>query len=158
MNNVTITKEFMVHYAHIVPNAYCEPCRTIHGHSAKIAVHLCGRVDNKTGMIMDFKQLKEYISPVIDMFDHSVILNESDKHAEYFYKNFERVLLLNCDPTAENLSTILYKEINDVLLTKIQSTICSVFKVDFWETSSAYASCTNDYDNTACITKSRFTC
>lgn len=74
--------------AHFLPN-YEGDCKSMHGHSWLTEVWLEGEVNPKTGMLADFKQVKN----ILDELDHCC-LNDT----------FE-------NPTAENLVLYLYTNI-----------------------------------------------
>ena len=74
--------------AHCLPN-YDGPCRKLHGHTWLIEVWLEGTVSEKTGMLIDFRDVKS----IIDSYDH-LCLND--------------VFPLGRAPTAENFAWILY--------------------------------------------------
>lgn len=94
--------------AHFLPD-YEGACRNLHGHSFRCEVWLEGLVDTMTGMLVDFKQVKD----IIDRLDH-VCLND------VLPSNF-------LPPTAENIALYLYDEIP------------SCVKVRVWESSDCYA-------------------
>jgi len=71
----TVYKSFIIEIAHHLPNH--ETCGIIHGHSMKITIGINGPIDLKTGMVIDFKIMKQFIQEIIiDKFDHSY-LNET---------------------------------------------------------------------------------
>jgi len=68
----TIYKTFSVECAHFIPGH--PTCGKCHGHTVEISVGVMGRVNLVTGMIIDFKELKNICQRlVIDKFDHSLI-------------------------------------------------------------------------------------
>ena len=86
-----IVKEFTFDSAHYLPG-YDGPCRNLHGHTYKLQIGLEGKINPKTGMVMDFNNLKGIIkNEIIDLLDHKC-LNEVLSH------NFPYEL-----PTAENM-------------------------------------------------------
>ncbi|MBN2332059.1 MAG: 6-carboxytetrahydropterin synthase QueD [Deltaproteobacteria bacterium] len=54
---------------------YCGQCEKLHGHNWKIEVHIKGNTLDKSGMMLDFKVLKQYTEEIIQSLDHSY-LNE----------------------------------------------------------------------------------
>lgn len=46
-------------------------CRSLHGHSYRVDIHVTGEVDPQCGWVMDFGDLKQIVSPLIDELDHS---------------------------------------------------------------------------------------
>ncbi|MGC9114444.1 MAG: 6-pyruvoyl trahydropterin synthase family protein [Fervidicoccaceae archaeon] len=49
-------------------------CESLHGHTFELDVELEGDVDESTGMIMDFAELKKLVKEVISEYDHKVIV------------------------------------------------------------------------------------
>ena len=105
---IRITKEFKFEMAHAL-KGYDGPCRNIHGHSYEFMVTISGKpiIDKqnpKLGMVMDFGDLKRIVRDVIvDIFDHALVLNsEMDSSLiEKLSENFEKVILLDYQPTSE---------------------------------------------------------
>ena len=105
---IRITKEFKFEMAHAL-KGYDGPCRNIHGHSYEFFVTISGKpiVDKenpKLGMVMDFGDLKRIVREVIvDVFDHALVLNsEMDSSLiKKLSENFEKVILLDYQPTSE---------------------------------------------------------
>ena len=70
---ITVVKEFTFDAAHYLPN-YDGPCSNLHGHTYKLQVGIKGEID-ESGMVMDFKKLKEMVQSYVNALDHSY-LNE----------------------------------------------------------------------------------
>lgn len=71
---VSAAKRFSFCAAHFLPN-YKGSCRNIHGHTWSIEVAVTGPVDSKTGMVMDFLELKGSLESLLERFDHSLLNN-----------------------------------------------------------------------------------
>ncbi len=73
---LTVTKRFEFDYAHKLPN-YDGNCANLHGHRGVIEVTVRGCPLNykKTGMVIDFKDLKRIIKPLIEQLDHQYLNN-----------------------------------------------------------------------------------
>lgn len=68
-----IAKEFEFESAHKLPD-YKGQCANLHGHSYKLIVAIEGPVNEKTGMVLDFKELSDIVKEkVITVFDHSYL-------------------------------------------------------------------------------------
>jgi 6-pyruvoyltetrahydropterin/6-carboxytetrahydropterin synthase len=120
-HKLTIFKRFEFEYAHWLPG-YDGPCGSLHGHRAELEVGASGPTDVETGMVMDFKFLKEMVNAyVVNVLDHFCLNNLKDKGIYNFP--------VDC-PTAEN--TILW--IAKVLLPVLPG--LSVLRL--WETSGSY--------------------
>lgn len=105
---IRITKEFKFEMAHAL-KGYDGPCRNIHGHSYELKVTIAGHPitdenNPKLGMVMDFGDLKKIVRKVIvDEFDHTLVLYNKmpDALIAELKGNFERILLLDYQPTSE---------------------------------------------------------
>ncbi|MGV3528477.1 MAG: 6-carboxytetrahydropterin synthase QueD [Flavisolibacter sp.] len=95
-----IYKEFSFDSAHYLPHvADGHKCKNMHGHTYKIKVYLKGSPHPQLGWIMDFKELKDCVGPVIDQLDHK-LLNEIE--------GLE-------NPTAENITIWIWNRIKPML-------------------------------------------
>lgn len=105
---IRITKEFKFEMAHAL-KGYDGPCRNIHGHSYELKVTIAGHPiadenNPKLGMVMDFGDLKKIVrKTIVDEFDHTLVLNNkmSETLVNELRENFERILLLDYQPTSE---------------------------------------------------------
>lgn len=85
------------------------PCKNIHGHSYVLSVTLKGRPvkdpqGSKTGMVMDFTDLKKIVSDTITgTFDHALVLNKNTPPGLYAGLNGQKLILVGFQPTCENL-------------------------------------------------------
>jgi 6-pyruvoyltetrahydropterin/6-carboxytetrahydropterin synthase len=71
-----IFKDFTFEAAHRLPNLPPEhKCSRLHGHSFRVRIWVSGAVDDRTGWVMDFGEIKAVCKPVIDELDHRY-LNE----------------------------------------------------------------------------------
>jgi 6-pyruvoyltetrahydropterin/6-carboxytetrahydropterin synthase len=102
-----IYKEFSFDSAHYLPNVpEGHKCKNMHGHTYKLKVFIQGEIDPHLGWIMDFKELKDKLAPVIDQLDHRLIND---------IQGLE-------NPTAENITVWIWQQIKPVLpqLSKIE--------------------------------------
>ncbi|CAH0992500.1 6-carboxy-5,6,7,8-tetrahydropterin synthase [Sinobacterium norvegicum] len=66
-----IYKDFVFEAAHKLPNvAEGHQCGRLHGHSFHVRLYIKGEVDEKTGWIMDFGDIKAIFKPIYDRLDH----------------------------------------------------------------------------------------
>lgn len=71
-----IFREFTFEAAHRLPHVPDgHKCARLHGHSYKVAVHVTGPVQDDTGWVMDFGDLKRAFKPLLEQLDH-YYLNE----------------------------------------------------------------------------------
>lgn len=117
-------------------------CKHIHGHTYHLSISLLGEVKNesghpKNGFVMDFKELKELVKGnVLDVFDHSLVLNETSVFLEnknYSFSN-ERVILTPFQPTCENLLIHFVSIIENCLPQNVE-----LISVRLDETPTSYA-------------------
>lgn len=71
-----IFRQFTFDSAHFLPNVpETHKCRQVHGHTYRLVVHFEGRIDPALGWVADFGDIKQAISPIIDMIDHKLLNN-----------------------------------------------------------------------------------
>lgn len=70
-----ITKKFRFDAAHYLP-LYDGKCSDIHGHTFYVEVSIIGSMNNHTGMVIDFKDVKDIVKrKIIDELDHKYLNN-----------------------------------------------------------------------------------
>ncbi|MDX2498575.1 MAG: 6-carboxytetrahydropterin synthase QueD [Desulfobacterales bacterium] len=99
-----------------------EKCENLHGHNWKIEVCVAGENLNNAGVLIDFGELKQYISEIIARLDHK-FLNELD----YFHDDNP--------PSSENIA----RYIADALQSMIDNSDVKVVRVTSWESENACA-------------------
>ncbi|MBW7868560.1 MAG: 6-carboxytetrahydropterin synthase QueD [Brumimicrobium sp.] len=71
-----IFKQFTFDSAHFLPHVPANhKCKRMHGHTYLLKIIVEGELDSHLAWVMDFKDLKDIVGPVIDSLDHH-ILNE----------------------------------------------------------------------------------
>lgn len=66
-----IFKEFTFEAAHDLPNTPDgHKCRRLHGHSFRVRLAVEGPVDEHTGWVMDFAEIKAAFHPIWERLDH----------------------------------------------------------------------------------------
>jgi 6-pyruvoyltetrahydropterin/6-carboxytetrahydropterin synthase len=111
----SVTKIVKFEMAHQLDECYSEECKQIHGHGYRLEVTFEGDVHPVTGMVVDFKEVKELLQPIIARYDHKFLTKES------YGKN----------PTAENMAMDIFQAIRQKTL--------MLKKVRLWETDTGYA-------------------
>ncbi len=137
-----IHKTFKTETAHIVRKASSTRCRyNVHGHSYKWVVHIKSHHLNEAGMVMDFKDMS-LVKTFIDQFDHSMVLwsKEDPKITKFFLKNFKRVIIMEQNPTAENMARLVFQFCEETLPAGVM-----VHKVEVWETETGCAEATESH-------------
>ena len=125
----TVVKRVSFEAAHFLPN-YDGPCRNTHGHHFVVEIGVSGEVDKETGMVIDFKHLKQALEPIIDKFDHH-LLNDTIPN-----------------PTAENIASYIFDLLQGGLAADwspdSQDYSIVVEFVRVWETEDSYAEVRGD--------------
>src|SRR3954463_16586697 len=98
MYEVTVEDSFAA--GHYLRN-YRGKCENPHGHNYKVRITLQGRELDQAGLLLDFKELKKVMKPVIDRLDHQMI------------NDIAPFTTLN--PSAENLAKYFYDETGSAL-------------------------------------------
>ncbi|MEF9931163.1 MAG: 6-carboxytetrahydropterin synthase [Bacteroidales bacterium] len=138
MSIIRITKEFRFEGAHALHN-YDGKCRHIHGHSYILYVTVKGSPANnealpKDGMIMDFTDLKSIVNKnIIDKFDHALLLRNTSKLIEEISQEYENIIVVDFQPTCENLISYFANVIKANLPKKVE-----LFKLKLYETATSY--------------------
>lgn len=73
---VRVVREFTFEAAHRLPNVPSgHKCARLHGHSFRVEVVCEGDIDDATGWLVDFGDIKAAFEPLLDQLDHR-FLNE----------------------------------------------------------------------------------
>ena len=96
-------------------------CENLHGHNWKIEVRVKGGQLGEDGLLVDFKEIKNATSRVIEELDHK-FLNE----LEYFK---------DISPSSENIARFIF----DSLAKDLNNEFIKVSRVTAWESDSACA-------------------
>ncbi len=121
MYRITVEDTFAA--GHYLRN-YRGKCENPHGHNYKVRITLQGKELDAAGLLLDFKELKLVMKPVIDRLDHQMI------------NDIEPFTTLN--PSAENLAKYFYDETNRNLSAKTAGRV-SVKDVTIFETDTTTA-------------------
>jgi len=123
MSNIRITKQFTFETGHAL-YGYDGKCKNVHGHSYKLSVTVIGQPISDTthvkyGMVIDFSDLKKIVKEeIVDLFDHATVFNKNTPHVELadeLIKRGHHVILVNYQPTSENMVIDFAKKISDRL-------------------------------------------
>lgn len=102
---ILLTKHFDFEMAHALMD-YPGKCRNIHGHSYKMEVTVTGEMQPDTGMVMDFKALKDLVNEVIvSKLDHSLVLSDGTdtRLVEMLRAHYDKIVLFPFQPSTENM-------------------------------------------------------
>ncbi len=117
MFEVTVERGFSS--GHYLRN-YKGKCENPHGHNYKVRITLSGEVLDAAGLLLDFRDLKQVMRPVIDRIDHQM-LNDLEPFTEI-------------NPSAENLAQYFYQQTNEQLRTmtggRVRVKDCTIYETD----------------------------
>ena len=82
-------------------DGYQGPCSDFHGHNWGVEVFVRGEELDDTGILMDFKLLKQHVSEVLQAVDHRD-LNSLEEFRQ-------------ANPSSENIARLLYREVSSRL-------------------------------------------
>jgi 6-pyruvoyltetrahydropterin/6-carboxytetrahydropterin synthase len=99
---------------------YQGPCARVHGHNYRVEVTVAAEELDGLGMVMDFGDLKQVCSEVIDQLDHTM-LNDLEPFAE-------------SNATSERIAEHIHREIAPRLPDRV-----SLLWVRVWETATSAA-------------------
>ena len=121
MFEITVEESFAAgHYL----REYKGKCENPHGHNYRVRVKLAGQELDKAGLLVDFKDLKELMKPVIERLDHQMMNDLTP--------------FTTVNPSAENLAKHFYEE-TAAKLKSVTNGRVRVKEVTVWETDSTTA-------------------
>lgn len=115
MYTVTVRNEFNA--AHHLRD-YQGKCEDLHGHNWAVEVTVAATELNRTGMVVDFADLKRDLAELLEKLDHK-FLNEIEPFKEI-------------NPTSENIACWLYQG--------LKLKYHGLVRVTIWETATSQAS------------------
>lgn len=138
-----IAKDFYWEMSHRLP--YHEgPCRNIHGHSYKVRIEVAGE-PRDDGMILDYYDLKILFLPIIEMLDHSFVVDKGDTiMIDFLKENKLKYHIIEKFTTAEHLAEYIYNLINPELRRKYPH--ISEMTIRLYETDDVYAEVTEQFN------------
>ena len=117
MYEVTVERGFSS--GHYLRN-YKGKCENPHGHNYKVRITLCGDSLDGAGLLLDFRDLKQVMHPVIDRIDHQML------------NDLEPFTTIN--PSAENLAKFFFHETNQQLSRmtggRVRVKDCTIYETD----------------------------
>ncbi|MER3416253.1 MAG: 6-pyruvoyl tetrahydrobiopterin synthase [Gemmataceae bacterium] len=126
-----VSRELSFCYGHRLLN-YEGKCRFLHGHNARVLVTLEADQLDRRGMVVDFTHIKETLQRWLDQeLDHKMILHRSDPVVPLLQAVGEPIVLLDVNPTAENIARYIYDQAHRMGL--------PVTEVILWETDTSFA-------------------
>jgi|SRR5579883_536304 len=126
-----VTKEIWFCYGHRLLN-YDGKCANLHGHNGKAVVTVEAPALDALGMVIDFTLVKKVIGAWIDEhIDHKMLLHRDDPVLPALRQLGEPVVVLDVNPTAENIAKLIYDHAAGEGL--------PVAEVTLWETENSFA-------------------
>ncbi len=105
-----IFREFTFEAAHRLPGVPAgHKCARLHGHSFRVAIHIEGPVNDQSGWVMDFADLKRAFAPVREQLDH-YYLNEINGLENPTSENIAIWIWQRLQPTLPELSQVVVRE------------------------------------------------
>ena len=105
-----IYKDFSIEAAHRLPNVpEGHKCARLHGHSFQVRISVEGPVDEQTGWIMDFGDIKAAFAPIYDQLDHHY-LNDVEGLENPTSENLALWIWQKLKPSLPELSCVSIKE------------------------------------------------
>ena len=99
---------------------YHGKCENPHGHNYRVLVTLVGEQLDHSGLLLDFKLLKQVLRPTVDYLDHQMI------------NDLEPFTTVN--PSAENLAKYFFdstaKQLGDMTEGRVSVKDCTVYETD----------------------------
>ena len=144
---IRLTKELSFESAHALWG-YDGKCREVHGHSYRLFVTVKGEPISdpqspKLGMVMDFGELKAIVAQQItDRLDHSFVMRrtaEAESLAEVMKSQFTNVILVDYQPTCENMLQDFAARLKAALPEGVE-----LHSLRLHETATSYAEWYND--------------
>jgi 6-pyruvoyltetrahydropterin/6-carboxytetrahydropterin synthase len=126
-----VTKEIHFCYGHRLLD-YAGKCRHLHGHNGKAVVTVETAGLDRLGMVVDFGEIKRVLGRWIDdTLDHRMLLHRDDPVVPELERQGEPLVLLDVNPTAENIARVIFDHAAAAGL--------PVVEVTLWETENSYA-------------------
>jgi len=99
-----------------------QKCENLHGHNWKIEICVSGKNLNNAGVLIDFGELKQHVSNLMERLDHK-FLNDLDVFKDSY------------PPSSENIAHYIATSLQSV----INSAEVKVTRVTAWESETACA-------------------
>jgi 6-pyruvoyltetrahydropterin/6-carboxytetrahydropterin synthase len=100
---------------------YKKKCEALHGHNWKVSVGIQGEKLDEIGMLVDFREAKDYLEEILEKLDHKYLNDIS---------HFKMT-----NPTSENIARFIYNELKE----RLKGSHYRVNKVTVWESDTTSA-------------------
>lgn len=103
-----VCKAFEIESGHMLAK-HPSMCRYPHGHSRRVEVVIRAQTLDGADMVCDFKAVKLALKPLLDRYDHSMMVNSEDPILPSLEIVKERVIVFEkTDPTTEVLAERIF--------------------------------------------------
>ena len=107
---VRLTKEFLFEASHRLDHLPKDhPCFNLHGHSYRVEIEVSGEVNEQTGFLIDYSDIKAAAAPIIKKLDHCH-LNDIPELPTTTTEHIARWLWQHLKPTLPILTRITIYE------------------------------------------------
>ena len=100
---------------------YRGKCENPHGHNYKVFITLTGAELDPTGLLLDFKLLKQVMRPTVDYLDHRMI-------------NDLEPFISELNPSAENLAKYFFDQtstqLHEMTAGRVRVKDCTIYETD----------------------------
>jgi 6-pyruvoyltetrahydropterin/6-carboxytetrahydropterin synthase len=135
---MTAAKHFRWEGAHRLP-WYDGACKNLHGHSYRMTVALDGEPDAR-GMLIDFKEVKRILKPLVDAWDHATLIAADDAPLLAAVRGLDtKHFVLPGDTTSENLCRFVADYLGTEALDVLRRHGITTLRVRIEETETCYA-------------------
>ncbi len=126
-----VTKEIHFCYGHRLRD-YPKKCKHLHGHNGRVEITLAAPSLDYRGMVVDFEEIKDGVqSWIMTALDHKLLLRKDDPLIPVLRDMNETFLVMEDNPTAENIAKMIFDYTQTVGL--------PVIAVKLWETPTSFA-------------------
>ena len=143
-----ICKTIEIENGHML-SLHPDKCRFPHGHTRRVEFILEANDLDSTGMVCDFKIIKDAVGEYVDTFDHALCMNTNDPmYATLKAAYGDRVIgFAATEPTTEVLAKMIFDEcVKRIAAYRNQKDAryplrngVRLLRVRVWETSSSWA-------------------
>lgn len=99
-----VTASRVISMGHRLPS-YPGICSSMHGHNVRVEVSI------RVKEFLDFKEVDTWLKAILDPLDHAMVMYEHDPFVPQLKKWPQRLVLLNVEPTTENIAQLIMNEI-----------------------------------------------
>lgn len=126
-----IKREYKFAFAHRNLNLEGK-CARVHGHTGRFAVTVIAPKNEASGVSVEFKDIDAAIDPVVNRYDHFLLLHEKDPLCALLSEAGEAFVQFKEPPSAENIAEVLKQDIM-----RAANGLFDVVSLEFKETDSS---------------------